>query len=218
MIFDFVVFFFDDFFEWICECVLIYDRENIFFQQDFDELCVVGYLLIFVLKECGGVGFGFVEVVILQQCFVEVVFVMVLVVNMYLVWIGVVKVFFDCGVFGLEFVQDGVVVGEVYVFGISEGGNDFVFFGSDIVVVLDGDGGYVFIGIKIFILFVLVWIGFGLYGLDMMSFDVLKFVFVFVEWIDVVVIFDDWDIFGMWGIQSWIMCLNGVVVDVVYVV
>ncbi len=39
-----------------------YDRENRFFQEDFDELKAAGYLLMAVPRELGGMGFNLAQV------------------------------------------------------------------------------------------------------------------------------------------------------------
>ena len=39
-----------------------YDRENKFFQEDFDELKAAGYLKMTVPKELGGMGFSLYDV------------------------------------------------------------------------------------------------------------------------------------------------------------
>jgi len=66
------------------------------------------------------------------------------------------------------------VAGEVFAFGISEGGNDLVLFGSDTAAVPDGHGGYAFTGTKIFTSLAPVWTSLGLHGLDTTSPDAPK--------------------------------------------
>ena len=208
----------DDLLERIRERAPIHDRDNTFPQQDLDELRDAGYLSLLVPTERGGAGLGLAEVAILQQRLATAAPATALAVNMHLVWTGVAKVFSDRGVPGLEFVQDGAVRGEVFAFGISEGGNDLVLFGSDTSAVPTGDGGYAFTGTKIFTSLAPVWTKLGLHGLDTTSGDTPKLVFAFVERTDAVVTGDDWDTLGMRATQSRTTRLNGAVADAAHVV
>ena len=196
----------------------VHDRENTFPQQDLDELREAGYLSILVPKERGGAGLGLEQAAILQQRLATAAPATALAINMHLVWTGVAKVFSDRGVPGLEFVQDGAVAGEVFAFGISEGGNDLVLFDSDTSAVPTGDGGYAFTGTKIFTSLAPVWTKLGLHGLDTTSADAPKLVFAFIERTDAVVTGVDWDTLGMRATQSRTTRLNGAVADAAHVV
>ncbi|MFF7293342.1 acyl-CoA dehydrogenase family protein [Microbacterium sp. NPDC008134] len=200
--FDPAVFLPDDLLERIRERAPIHDRENTFPQQDLDELRAAGYLSILVPTDRGGAGLGLAEAAVLQQRLASAAPATALAINMHLVWTGVAKVFSDRGVAGLEFVQDGAAAGEVFAFGISEGGNDLVLFGSDTDAVPTADGGYAFTGTKIFTSLAPVWTKLGLHGLDTTSADAPKLVFAFVERTDAVVTGDDWDTLGMRATQS----------------
>ncbi|WP_309102335.1 acyl-CoA dehydrogenase family protein [Microbacterium sp.] len=199
----------DDLLERIRERAPIHDRENTFPQQDLDELRDAGYLSILVPAERGGAGLGLAEAAVLQQRLATAAPATALAINMHLVWTGVAKVFSDRGVPGLEFVQDGAVAGDVFAFGISEGGNDLVLFGSDTDAVPREDGGYAFTGTKIFTSLAPVWTRLGLHGLDTTSPDAPKLVFAFVDRSDAVVTSDDWDTLGMRATQSRTTRLNG---------
>lgn len=201
----------DDLLERIRERAAVHDRENTFPQQDLDELREAGYLSILVPRERGGAGLGLVEAAALQQRLACAAPATALAINMHLVWTGVAKVFSDRGVPGLEFVQDGAVAGDVFAFGISEGGNDLVLFGSDTDAVPQSDGGYAFTGTKIFTSLAPVWTKLGLHGLDTTSPDAPKLVFAFIDRTDAVVTSDDWDTLGMRGTQSRTTRLNGAV-------
>ena len=201
----------DDLLERIRERAAVHDRENTFPQQDLDELREAGYLSILVPRERGGAGLGLVEAAALQQRLACAAPATALAINMHLVWTGVAKVFSDRGVPGLEFVQDGAVAGDVFAFGISEGGNDLVLFGSDTDAVPQSDGGYAFTGTKIFTSLAPVWTKLGLHGLDTTSPDAPKLVFAFVDRTDAVITSDDWDTLGMRGTQSRTTRLEGAV-------
>ena len=201
----------DDLLERIRERAAVHDRENTFPQQDLDELREAGYLSILVPAELGGAGLGLEQAALLQQRLATASPATALAVNMHLVWTGVAKVFSDRGVPGLEFVQRGAVAGEVFAFGISEGGNDLVLFGSDTDAAPQPDGGYAFTGTKIFTSLAPVWTKLGLHGLDTTSADAPKLVFAFIDRTDAVVTGDDWDTLGMRGTQSRTTRLDGAI-------
>ncbi|MGX1694170.1 acyl-CoA dehydrogenase family protein [Microbacterium keratanolyticum] len=209
--FDPTAFLPDDLLARIRERAPIHDRENTFPQQDLDELRDAGYLRILVPTERGGAGLSLTQAAILQQRLAGAAPATALAINMHLVWTGVAKVFSDRGVPGMEFVQDGAAAGEVFAFGISEGGNDLVLFGSDTEAVPQADGSYAFTGLKIFTSLAPVWTRLGLHGLDTTSPDAPKLVFAFIGRTDAVVTGDDWDTLGMRGTQSRTTRLNGAV-------
>ncbi|GAB3600484.1 acyl-CoA dehydrogenase family protein [Microbacterium tumbae] len=218
MTFDETAFLPDDLLERIRVRAPIHDRENTFPQQDLDELRDAGYLRILVPAERGGAGLGLEQAALLQQRLATAAPATALAINMHLVWTGVAKVFGDRGVPGLEFLQDGAVAGEVFAFGISEGGNDLVLFGSDTAAVPTGDGGYAFTGTKIFTSLAPVWTRLGLHGLDTTSPDAPKLVFAFVDRTDAVETSDDWDTLGMRATQSRTTRLNGAIAPAEHVV
>jgi alkylation response protein AidB-like acyl-CoA dehydrogenase len=201
----------DDLLQRIRERPVVHDRENTFPQQDLDELRDAGYLSILVPAELRGAGLGLEQAALLQQRLATASPATALAVNMHLVWTGVAKVFGDRGVPGMEFVQRGAAQGDVFAFGISEGGNDLVLFGSDTDAVPQPDGGYAFTGTKIFTSLAPVWTKLGLHGLDTTGPDAPKLVFAFIDRTDAVVTSDDWDTLGMRGTQSRTTRLDGAV-------
>lgn len=202
MTFDPADFLPDDLLERIRERAPVHDRENTFPEQDLEELKDAGYLKILVPAERGGGGLSLAQAALLQQRLATASPATALAINMHLVWTGVAKVFSDRGVGGLEFVQDGAVAGDVYAFGISEGGNDLVLFGSDTDAVPRPDGSYAFTGTKIFTSLAPVWTRLGLHGLDTTSEDAPQLVFAFIDRTDAVTTSDDWDTLGMRATQS----------------
>ncbi|WP_033106718.1 acyl-CoA dehydrogenase family protein [Microbacterium sp.] len=200
----------DDLLDRIRERAPIHDRENTFPERDLEELRDAGYLRILVPAERGGAGLGLEQAAVLQQRLATAAPATALAINMHLVWTGVAKVFSDRGVPGMEFVQDGATRGEVFAFGISEGGNDLVLFGSDTAAVPQGDG-YAFTGTKIFTSLAPVWTRLGLHGLDTTSPDAPKLVFAFIDRTDAVTTSDDWDTLGMRATQSRTTRLDGAV-------
>ncbi|WP_426181474.1 acyl-CoA dehydrogenase family protein [Microbacterium sp. TWP3-1-2b2] len=208
----------DDLLARIRERAPIHDRENTFPEQDLEELRDAGYLRILVPTARGGAGLGLEQAAVLQQRLATASPATALAINMHLVWTGVAKVFSDRGVPGLEFVQDGAARGEVFAFGISEGGNDLVLFGSDTAAVPKDDGGYAFTGTKIFTSLAPVWTKLGLHGLDTTSPDAPKLVFAFIDRTDAVTTSDDWDTVGMRATQSRTTRLDGAVAAAEHVV
>src|ERR687885_587889 len=67
----------------------VYDRENRFFDEDFDELRSSGYLTCNVPTELGGGGLSLVDVCRLQRRLAYRAPATALAVNMHLYWIGV---------------------------------------------------------------------------------------------------------------------------------
>lgn len=218
MTFDPTAYLPDDLLDRIRERAPIHDRENTFPERDLEELRGAGYLKILVPVERGGAGLGLEQAAILQQRLATAAPATALAINMHLVWTGVAKVFSDRGVPGMEFVQDGAARGEVFAFGISEGGNDLVLFGSDTAAVPQDGGGYAFTGTKIFTSLAPVWTKLGLHGLDTTSPDAPKLVFAFIDRTDAVTTSDDWDTLGMRATQSRTTRLNGAVATPEHVV
>ncbi|MEQ1353715.1 MAG: acyl-CoA dehydrogenase family protein, partial [Candidatus Acidiferrum sp.] len=66
-----------------------YDRENRFFQEDFDELKAAGYLLLPLPREFGGAGLTLAEMCREQRRLAYYAPATALAVNMHLYWIGV---------------------------------------------------------------------------------------------------------------------------------
>lgn len=196
----------DDLIERIRSRAATHDRENTFPEDDLADLRAAGYLAILVPRDRGGAGLGLAEASVLQQRLAGAAPATALAINMHLVWTGVAKVLQDRGIDDLAFVQTGAAAGEVFAFGISEGGNDLVLFGSDTDAAPLPDGGYSFTGTKIFTSLAPVWSHLGLHGLDTTSPDGPKMVYAFVsrdeEAAGRITTRDDWDTLGMRGTQS----------------
>lgn len=187
------------------------DADNVFPQEDLDELRAAGYLTVLVPGDRGGAGLTLEQVAVLQQRLAGAAPATALAINMHLVWTGVAKILRDRGIDDLAFVQEGAAAGEVFAFGISEAGNDLVLFGSDTVAEPLPDGAYAFTGTKIFTSLAPVWTQVGLHGLDASDAGDPRLVFAFVPRSDAVVIRDDWDTLGMRGTQSRTTELHGAI-------
>lgn len=201
----------DDLLERIRSRAAQVDADNVFPQQDLDELRKVGYLKILVPADRGGSGLSLEQAAVLQQRLAGAAPATALSINMHLVWTGVAKVMRDRGVDALSFVQEGAARGDVFAFGISEAGNDLVLFGSDTAAVPQPDGGYAFTGTKIFTSLGPVWDQLGLHGLDESDPENPKLIYAFVPRSEQVVTRDDWDTLGMRGSQSRTTELHGAI-------
>lgn len=187
-----------------------YDAENRFFTEDFAELADAGYLRALVPVEFGGLGLTLEQTARLQVRLAGAAPATALAVNMHLVWTGVAKILRDRGDDSLEFVLREAGAGEVFAFGLSEAGNDLVLFGSTTEAQPDADGGYRYVGRKIFTSLSPVWTRLGTMGLDSTSPDAPKIVYGFLERAaGGSEIREDWDTLGMRATQSNTTVLDG---------
>ncbi len=142
-----------------------YDRENRFFEADFQELRDAKYLLMPVPKEFGGAGMTLAQVSREQRKLAYHAPATALAVNMHLYWVGVAADLWRAGDKSLEWMLREAVAGEVFAAGHAESGND-------IPVLLSTskaervEGGYRFTGRKHFSSLTPVWTRFGLHGMD----------------------------------------------------
>ncbi|OOP59428.1 acyl-CoA dehydrogenase [Arthrobacter sp. SRS-W-1-2016] len=191
-----------------------YDRNNVFFHEDLEELAAAGYLKIFVPESDGGLGLGLEAAAGLQRRLATAAPATALAVNMHLVWTGVAHVLAARGDSSLDFVLKEAGQGEVFAFGISEPGNDSMLFDSGTTAEPQPDGGYSFTGRKIFTSLSPVWTRLGIFGKDSGAREGSgELVFGFLhrdapghETLD------DWDTLGMRASQSNTTLLHGAVV------
>src|ERR1700704_5379500 len=101
-----------------------YDRENRFFDEDFEELRKAGYLTIAVPRELGGLGYTLADVCREQRQLGYFAPATALAVNMHLYWTGLVADLWRAGDRSLEWLLRGAVKGEGYAAGHAENGND----------------------------------------------------------------------------------------------
>jgi alkylation response protein AidB-like acyl-CoA dehydrogenase len=205
----------DDLLERIRSRAAGYDRDNAFFAEDFAELRDLGYLRALVPSEYGGLGLSLQQTAHEQSRLASAAPATALAINMHHVWVGVAKVLRDRGDDSLEFVLREAGRGEVFAFGLSEGGNDLVLFGSRTDARPDAPesaevGGYRFYGTKIFTSLSPAWTRLGTMGLDTTSGDAPKIVYGFIERdAGGFEIKNDWDAMGMRASQSNTTVLNG---------
>jgi alkylation response protein AidB-like acyl-CoA dehydrogenase len=143
----------------------IYDRENRFFAEDFEELRVAGYLSMPIPSELGGWGMTLPEICREQRRLAYYAPATALGLNMHLYWMGLAADLRRAGDHTLEWMLRQGAAGEVFAAGHAEAGND-------IPVLLSTtkaervDGGYRFYGHKHFGSLSPVWTRLGLHGMD----------------------------------------------------
>src|SRR5690242_10182354 len=101
-----------------------YDRENRFFQEDFDELRAAKYLLLPLPPEFGGAGMTLAEVCREQRRLAYYAPATALAVNMHLYWLGNVADLWRSGDRSLEWLLREAAAGEIFAAGHAERGND----------------------------------------------------------------------------------------------
>ncbi len=175
-----------------------YDRDNVFFTEDLEELKAAGYLA----------PRSLLETALDQRLLAAYAPATALGINMHLVWTGVARVLSERGDTSLDWVLKDAAAGELFAFGNSEAGNDLVLFDSTTKAVPRKDGSYAFTGTKIFTSLAPAWTRLGIFGRDG---DNLVHGFITRDtagWKSL----DDWDTLGMRATQSHTTVLDGVVV------
>src|SRR5215470_16366313 len=101
-----------------------YDRDNRFFQDDFDELREAGYLRMPIPREYGGLGMSLAEVAREQRRLAYRAPATALAINMHLYWMGIASDLRRQGDSSLEWMLREGASGEVFAAGHGEAGND----------------------------------------------------------------------------------------------
>ncbi len=142
----------------------VYDRENRFFTEDFEELRAAGYLKMPVPKELGGLGMSLAQVCREQRRLAYYAPATAVAMNMHLYWVGAAADVWRGGDKSVEWLLRGAVKGDVYAAGHAEGGNDIgVMYSSTKAERVAG--GYVFTGRKSFGSLTPVWTYLGVHGM-----------------------------------------------------
>jgi alkylation response protein AidB-like acyl-CoA dehydrogenase len=190
------------------ERAAMYDRENRFFQEDFDELRAAGYLLAPIPAQLGGRGMTLPEVCRQQRRLAYYAPATALGLNMHLYWLGVAADLWRAGDKSLEWMLREAAAGEIFAAGHAESGND-------VPVLLSTtkaervDGGYRFYGRKHFGSLSPVWTRLGLHGMDTSDPFHPKIVHAFLpRETPGYRIEDTWDVLGMRA-----TCSNDTVLD-----
>ena len=190
-----------------------YDRENRFFQEDFEELRDAGYLKMAVPEELGGHGMSLAQVCQEQRRLAYHAAPTALALNMHLYWTGLSADLWRAGDRSLQWLLEEAAAGEVFAAGHAESGND-------IPVLLSTtqaepvEGGYRFTGRKSFGSMGPAWTRLGIHGMDTSDPDQPKVVHAFAprdsEGMRTVETWDD--VLGMRATRSDDTVLDGVFV------
>ena len=179
-----------------------YDRENRFFDQDFEDLRAAKYLTLPVPPEFGGRGLSLAEMCREQRRLAYYAPATALAVNMHLYWIGVAADLWRRGDTSLEWLLREAAAGEIFAAGHAESGND-------IPVLLSCskaervEGGYRFTGRKQFGSLTPVWTRLGLHGMDTSDPTQPKVVHAFLPRDSSgYIIKETWDVLGMRATRS----------------
>ena len=92
----------------------VYDRENRFFQEDFDELKEAGYLLMSVPREFGGHGMTLAEVARVTRTLAYHAPATALGLNMHHYWVGLTADLWRAGERSLDWLLEAAGQGEVF--------------------------------------------------------------------------------------------------------
>ena len=179
-----------------------YDRENRFFDQDFEELAAAKYFTMPVPRQFGGAGLSLAEVCREQRRLAYYAPATALAVNMHLYWLGVAADLWRQGDTSLEWMLHDAVAGEIFAAGHAESGNDVpVLFSSANAERVEG--GYRFTGRKQFGSLTPVWTRFGLHGMDTSDPAQPKIIHAFLQRDSAgYVIKETWDVLGMRSTRS----------------
>jgi alkylation response protein AidB-like acyl-CoA dehydrogenase len=194
-----------------------YDRDNVFFADDFEELRQAGYLRIAIPQELGGAGLALADVALQQRRLGYHAAPTALAINMHLYWTGVAADLWRAGDKSLGWLLEHAARGEVFAAGHAESGND-------IPVLLSTtkaqrvEGGYRFTGRKSFGSLSPVWTYLGIHGMDTADPAQPKIVHAFMPRdTEGYRIEETWDVLGMRATRSDDTVLDGVFIPDRYV-
>ncbi len=180
----------------------VYDRENRFFQEDFDELKEAGYLLMSVPREFGGHGMTLAEVARVTRTLAYHAPATALALNMHHYWVGLTADLSRAGERSLDWLLEAAGQGEVFAAGHAESGNDIPLLLST-TKAERVDGGYRFNGRKSFGSLTPVWTYMGLHGMDTSDPNSPKIVHAFTPRdAEGISIKATWDVLGMRATRS----------------
>ena len=190
----------------------VYDRENRFCQEDFDELKEAGYMLMAVPEEFGGYGMNLAEVGLITRQLAYYAPATALCINMHNYWCGLVADLSRGGDKSLDWLLEEAGQGEIFAAGHAESGNDLPLLLST-TPAEPVDGGYKFTGRKSFGSLTPAWTRLGFHGMDVSDPDNPKIVHAFMKRDDDnYEIKETWDVMGMRATRSDDTILNGVFV------
>jgi alkylation response protein AidB-like acyl-CoA dehydrogenase len=179
-----------------------YDRDNRFFQEDFDELRTAGYLKMAVPGELGGLGFTLADAARETRRVATYAPATALGTNMHNYWVGVAADLWRSGDRSLEWLLQEAAAGEVFAAGHAEPGNDLPLMLSA-TKAKRVDGGWRITGRKSFGSLTPVWTRLGLHAMDASDPSAPKIVHAFIpRGTEGVSIRETWDVLGMRATRS----------------
>ena len=179
-----------------------YDRENRFFDRDFEELRSSGYLKLPLPTEFGGAGLTLAEMCRQQRRLAYHAPATALGVNMHTYWVGVAADLWRRGDTSLEWMLQDAAAGEIFAAGHAERGNDIPVLLST-ATAERVEGGYRFTGRKQFGSLTPVWTRFGVHGMDASDPQHPKIVHAFLPRDSAgYLIKETWDVVGMRATRS----------------
>ena len=179
-----------------------YDRENRFFDEDFEELRQAGYLLLAVPQELGGRGMTLAQVCQEQRRLAYRAPATALATNMHLYWTGLAADLLRAGDSSLRWLLEEAAQGEVFAAGHGEAGNDFPVLLST-AKAQRVEGGYRFTAHKIFGSLTPVWTRLGTHAMDTSDPNAPKVVHAFMSRdTPGYQIKETWDVLGMRATRS----------------
>jgi alkylation response protein AidB-like acyl-CoA dehydrogenase len=179
-----------------------YDRENRFFDRDFEELRSSGYLKLPLPTEFGGAGLTLAEMCRQQRRLAYHAPATALGVNMHIYWVGVAADLWRRGDTSLEWMLQDAAAGEIFAAGHAERGNDIPVLLST-ATAERVEGGYRFTGRKQFGSLTPVWTRFGVHGMDASDPQHPKIVHAFLPRDSAgYLIKETWDVVGMRATRS----------------
>jgi alkylation response protein AidB-like acyl-CoA dehydrogenase len=180
----------------------VYDRENRFCAEDFEELKESGYLLVAVPEELGGSGLKLDEVMRLQQRLAYHAAPTALAVNMHIYWTGLAADLLRAGDDSCRWILEKAAEGEIFAAIHGEPGNDVPAMYST-TKATRVDGGWEITGHKIFGSLSPVWTLGGFHAQDDSDPDNPQIVHGFLprstKGVEIV---ETWDTLGMRATQS----------------
>jgi alkylation response protein AidB-like acyl-CoA dehydrogenase len=180
----------------------VYDRENRFFDEDWQELRDSGYLLAAVPTDFGGSGLGLDAYVRLQRQLAYVAPATALAVNMHCYWTGVAADLLRAGDESCRFLLEKAAAGEVLCALHGEAGNDLPLLLA-VATAERANGGWQISGHKIFGSLTPVWTLGGFHAVDISDPANPQIVHGFLPRnSEGVQIIDTWDTLGMRATQS----------------
>jgi alkylation response protein AidB-like acyl-CoA dehydrogenase len=195
----------------------IYDKENRFFKEDFDDLVAAGYLKSPIPVELGGSGMSLADVCREQRRLAYYAPATAIAVNMHLYWMGVAADLYRGGDKSCQWILEDGTRGEVFAAGHSESGNDLPVLYST-ARAEKTKGGYKFYGRKNFGSLSPVWTRLGLHAMDSSDPAAPKVVHAFMpRSTDNHRIVETWDTLGMRATRSDDTVLEGAFVPDRYI-